>query len=78
MQRKGLTNEEIKKACEISGAYSLHEQHLKIPPPLPIPVNGNQMQLTFFYKIKEILHSLAIFSIVGYALYKLYEVNYYL
>ncbi|XP_044755716.1 peroxisomal membrane protein PEX14 [Coccinella septempunctata] len=73
LQRKGLTNEEIEKACEISGAYLLHEQQLRVPPPLPISVNGNQKQLTFFYKIREILHSLVIFSFVGYALYKLYE-----
>ncbi|XP_045473881.1 peroxisomal membrane protein PEX14 isoform X1 [Harmonia axyridis] len=73
LQRKGLTNDEIKKACELSGAYQQHEQQMKIPPPLPIAMNGNQLQLTFFHKLKEILHNLAVLSIVGYTLYKLYQ-----
>lgn len=75
LQRKGLTNDEIKKACELSGAYQQHEQQMKIPPPLPIAMNGNQLQLTFFHKLKEILHNLAVLSIVGYTLYKFYQVK---
>lgn len=75
LQRKGLTNEEIKKACELSGAYSQHEQIQSNPPPLPapIPMCKNFAQLSFFDKLKEIVHSAAVFSIVGYVLYKIYE-----
>ncbi|KAL3270001.1 hypothetical protein HHI36_009058 [Cryptolaemus montrouzieri] len=74
LRRKGLTDEEIERACELSGAYKQqHEQQLIRPPLPPLHINRNQMQLTFFEKLREIIHSMAIFSIVGYALYKIYE-----
>ncbi|KAJ8945166.1 hypothetical protein NQ318_001632 [Aromia moschata] len=79
LQRKGLTDQEIQMACEKSGAYDHHEQQNRLPPPLP-PVsnmitsyNPYQVQSSFFNRLQEVVHSIAIFSIVAYVIHKFYE-----
>lgn len=87
LQRKGLTDQEIQLACEKSGAYALHEQQKSLPPSLPpnlgasavaspyLPFNqGYQVQLSLFDKIRQIVHNIAIFSIVAYVLHSFYQV----
>ncbi|KAK9711495.1 Pex14 N-terminal domain [Popillia japonica] len=72
LQRKGLSDKEIQIACERAGAYSLHEnQSLTLPPP-PVPY-GQQIQISLFDKIKELVHNVALFSAVIYALYTFYR-----
>ncbi|XP_017780009.1 PREDICTED: peroxisomal membrane protein PEX14 isoform X2 [Nicrophorus vespilloides] len=78
LQRKGLTDEEVQMACERSGAYEMHENQSRVPPPLPaqlpIPYNTyTRMEVSIFHRIRNAVHNAAIFSIVGYALYKFYE-----
>lgn len=78
LQRKGLTNEEIQLACEKSGAYNQHE--LQSQPIInsisPRNVNFNsQVQIPIFYRIREIFHNIAIFSIVAYVIHKFYQVR---
>nr|CAH7733401.1 unnamed protein product [Callosobruchus chinensis] len=87
LRRKGLTDKEIQIACDKSGAYTRHEeQQRRLPPPLPTsmstvcnhPMYG-QMQLSWFDRIREILHNLAILTIVAYVVQKFYQVyNLYL
>lgn len=83
LQRKGLTFEEIQAACERSGAYQHHQQQQQqnmapaLPPPLSLSVPYNnsvypQMPLTLFDRIREIVHNIAIFSIVAYFVHKFY------
>lgn len=79
LQRKGLTDQEIQLACEKSGAYNYYEVQSQIlPPPVSIisnlPRYNSQVQLSFFDKIREVVHNIAIFSIVAYVLQKLYQV----
>lgn len=85
LQRKGLTDQEIQVACERSGAYILHnaEQNRITPPPPPTPYTGvpipsghygQLQQISIFQKIKEVVHSAALFSIVIYAAYAFYKV----
>lgn len=81
LKRKGLTDEEIRLACEKSGAYAYHEQRLRAPPPLP-PSNSiigysnvGNVQISLFNRIREIVHNVAIFSFVAYIVYKFYEVS---
>ncbi|CAG9856758.1 unnamed protein product [Phyllotreta striolata] len=78
LQRKGLTDQEIQMACEKSGAYALHEQQIRLPPPLPSNKliqyhSQSQMHLSVFDRVREILHNIAIFSIVAYVINKFYE-----
>uniref|UniRef100_A0A6P7FEX8 Peroxisomal membrane protein PEX14 n=1 Tax=Diabrotica virgifera virgifera TaxID=50390 RepID=A0A6P7FEX8_DIAVI len=80
LQRKGLTDREIQLACEKAGAYVLHEQQNRLPPPLPqpsaisrYPMYGQPMQLTLFDRIREVVHNIALFSIVAYVIHKFYE-----
>ncbi|VEN47594.1 unnamed protein product [Callosobruchus maculatus] len=81
LRRKGLTDKEIQIACDKSGAYTRHEeQQRRLPPPLSTsmstvcnhPMYG-QMQLSWFDRIREILHNLAILSIVAYVVQKFYQ-----
>ncbi|CAH0555829.1 unnamed protein product [Brassicogethes aeneus] len=81
LQRKGLNDPEIKLACERSGAYERHEQMKMQNPPLP-PINNNiisygynqrHLQYSWFDKIREIFHNVAVFSIVAYVIHKFYE-----
>ncbi|KAI4461606.1 peroxisomal membrane protein pex14 [Holotrichia oblita] len=61
LQRKGLSDKEIQIACERAGAYSLLEnQSLTLPPP-PLPY-GQQIQISTFDRIKELVHNVALFS----------------
>lgn len=83
-----MSDREIQIACERSGAYVLHAEQNRVapPPPPPLPYAygapftmsnyGQIQQITFFQKIKEIVHSTALFGIVFYAIYKLYQVTY--
>ncbi|XP_068899499.1 peroxisomal membrane protein PEX14 isoform X2 [Tenebrio molitor] len=80
LKRKGLTEEEIRLACEKSGAYSYHEQRSRGPPALPPTINPlvpypttGPVQISLFDRIREIVHNVAIFSFVGYIVYKFYE-----
>ncbi|CAG9828904.1 unnamed protein product [Diabrotica balteata] len=81
LQRKGLTDREIQLACEKAGAYAVHEQQKRLPPPLPqpssaisnYPMYGQPLQLTLFDRIREVVHNIALFSIVAYIIHKFYE-----
>ncbi|CAH1986576.1 unnamed protein product [Acanthoscelides obtectus] len=82
LRRKGLTDNEIQIACDKSGAYTRHEeQQRRLPPSLPPsmgtvcnhPMYG-QMQLSWFDRVREILHNIAILSIVAYVIQKFYQV----
>ncbi|XP_056637041.1 peroxisomal membrane protein PEX14 isoform X1 [Diorhabda sublineata] len=80
LQRKGLTDKEIQLACEKSGTYVLHDQQNRLPPPLPqpnmlnnYPLYSKPLQLTVFDRIREVLHNIAVFSIVAYVIHKFYE-----
>lgn len=82
LQRKGLSDREIQIACEKSGAYAYHEQQNVSPlPPLSNAVTNykshNIIQLSFFDRIREIVHNIAIFSIVAYVIHKFYQVSNY-
>lgn len=75
-----MTDKEIQLACEKSGAYEIHEEKQKSnPPPLPqsniYQYSNNQISLTFFDRLREIVHNIAIFSIVAYIVHKFYEVS---
>jgi len=79
LQRRGLTEQEIRVACERSGAYVHHEQN-QVAPPLPPPSNMitsfrgyGQVQISLFDKIREIVHNFAIFSITAYVIHTLYK-----
>lgn len=81
LQRKGLTDQEIQIACEKSGAYNQYEVQSQLPQTTPIISNSSsfypqnyQVQLSFFDRIREVVHNIAIFSIVAYVLQKLYQV----
>lgn len=80
LQRKGLTDHEIQLACEKSGAYNNYEVQSQISPASifsnsPRYNSQNyQVQLSFFDRIREVIHNIAIFSIVAYAFQKLYQV----
>ncbi|KAJ3643199.1 hypothetical protein Zmor_025923 [Zophobas morio] len=79
LKRKGLTDEEIRSACEKSGAYAYHEQKSRTPPPLPgstnplVPYGTGTVQLSLFDRIRELVHNVAIFSFAAYVVYKFYE-----
>ncbi|KAK9881678.1 hypothetical protein WA026_017194 [Henosepilachna vigintioctopunctata] len=74
LRRKGLTEEQIRQACELSGAYSYHDNVSRISPPLPPSLMGRHLvPLTFFDKLKDTIHNVALFSVVGYGLYKIYQ-----
>lgn len=78
LQRKGLTDKEIQIACERSGAYALHEnQNIALPPlPSPGPVSipfRQETQISTFHRIKELVHNVALFSAVIYAIYTFYN-----
>lgn len=78
LQRKGLTDKEIQVACERAGAYVLHDKQTREPPALPIPIQSNvytsQVQpISYFDKFKEIVHNVALFSAVAYAIYMFYK-----
>ncbi|KAG5894364.1 hypothetical protein JTB14_031924 [Gonioctena quinquepunctata] len=80
LQRKGLTDQEIQVACEKSGAYARHEEQNRLPPPLPLTPSfasnqlyRNQVQLSVFDRLRDIVHNIAIFSIVAYVIHKFYE-----
>lgn len=81
LQRKGLTDQEIQLACEKSGAYEHHEQQNIVAPSLPPLSNtitnyrSHMVQLSFFDRIREIVHNVAIFSIVAYVIHKFYQVS---
>lgn len=80
LQRKGLTDKEIQLACEKSGAYQHFETQSHKAPPVPTNISSsnfyshNQVQLSFFDRIREIVHNIAIFSIVAYIVHKFYQV----
>lgn len=81
LQRKGLTDQEIQLACEKSGAYNNYEVQSQIPPSASLFLNSPRhnsqnypVHLSFFDRIKEVVHNIAIFSIVAYTLQKLYQV----
>lgn len=78
LRRKGLTDKEIQVACERAGAYVLHDQQTREPPAIPFPIHSNlhtsQIQpISLFDKFKEIVHNVAIFSAVAYAIYMFYK-----
>ncbi|KAL1498327.1 hypothetical protein ABEB36_009140 [Hypothenemus hampei] len=83
LQRRGLTEEEIRVACEKSGAYEHHEQqltHSSSPilssqsPNAVSPYHGyGRIQISWFDRTREIVHSIAIFSIVAYVIRKFYD-----
>lgn len=79
LQRKGLTDQEIQIACEKSGAYNQYELQSHKIPPVPISTSfanysNQQIQLPLFHRIREVLHNIAIFSIVAYIVHKFYQV----
>ncbi|XP_060528559.1 peroxisomal membrane protein PEX14 isoform X3 [Cylas formicarius] len=76
LQRRGLTEEEIRIACEKSGAYEHHDkqQDFQVISTQPYNAPANiYSQVTILHKIKEIAHNIAIFSVVAYVIHKLYE-----
>ncbi|CAH1155876.1 unnamed protein product [Phaedon cochleariae] len=79
LQRKGLTDKEIQVACEKSGAYERHQEQSHLPPPRPIvPGTISHYQpypfhLNFFDRLRDLVHNVAIFSIVAYVIHKFYE-----
>lgn len=77
LQRKGLSDREIQIACERSGAYSLHDTQTIAPPRLPNPPMimpyRQQTQISTFDRIREIVHNIALFSAVIYAVYTFYN-----
>ncbi|XP_030754582.1 peroxisomal membrane protein PEX14 isoform X1 [Sitophilus oryzae] len=78
LQRRGLSDEEIRIACEKSGAYTHHEQQLSSPsPPYSYSLNPYQKsmstQITLFDKVRDLVQNIALFSIVAYVLHKFYE-----
>lgn len=79
LQRKGLTDTEIQIACDKSGAYNKHEVQSHVQSPTVGPLNPynpyNQVQYSFFHKIREIVHNIAIFSVVAYVIHKFYQVS---
>lgn len=82
LQKKGLTDQEIQIACERAGSYILHDNQNRISPPpslqhVPIPYSYNNQiaQLSFFDKVKEVVHNMALFSAVVYAVYMFYNVT---
>jgi len=73
LQRKGLTDKEIQIACERSGAYQHENERQANVPPLPRPYYPQpQTQLTIFDRVREVVHSSALFGLVIYAVYKFY------
>lgn len=84
LQKRGLSEDEIRLACERSGAYDHHEQLTSLASIPSIPQSPNTitsyhgygpMQVRWFDRCREIIHSIAIFSIVAYVLKKIYEVG---
>ncbi|XP_019773151.1 peroxisomal membrane protein PEX14 isoform X2 [Dendroctonus ponderosae] len=80
LQNRGLTEEEIRVACERSGAYDHHERVLTPSPPGPHPPNMissyrnyGPLQTSWFSRLRDIVHSIAIFSVVVYAIKKFYD-----
>ncbi|XP_066260950.1 peroxisomal membrane protein PEX14 isoform X1 [Euwallacea similis] len=83
LQRRGLSEDEIRIACEKSGAYDHYEKQLLSPnSPLPTSQPTNMLtsyrgygpiQVSWFDRLREIVHSIAIFSIVAYVVKKFYE-----
>ncbi|KAJ8920107.1 hypothetical protein NQ315_011763 [Exocentrus adspersus] len=81
LQRKGLSDKEIQIACERSGAYAHHDQQTRLPPSPPPPANlitsynphHGLVQLSFFDRVREIVHNIAIFSIVAYVIHRFYQ-----
>lgn len=78
LKRKGLTDREIQVACERSGAYQHHEeqQQTRTAPQLPPPVTYGPLQVSLFDRVREVVHNIAIFSIVAYFIHKIYKVRY--
>ncbi|CAG9760935.1 unnamed protein product [Ceutorhynchus assimilis] len=81
LQKRGLTEDEIRIACERSGAYD-HDKQQIIPPEMPPPLSQNmlasynqygQMRLSLFDRITDIIHRVAMFSIVAYLIKKIYD-----
>ncbi|XP_050310805.1 peroxisomal membrane protein PEX14 isoform X2 [Anthonomus grandis grandis] len=74
LQRRGLTEEEIRVACERSGAYEQHEK-----PSHPPPLSSNMLMsyggghISLFSRIRDVVHSIAVFSVVAYVIKKFYE-----
>lgn len=82
LQNRGLTEEEIRAACERSGAYDHHERAITSSPPMPQTPNmvssyGNYgpLQTSWFSRLRDIVHSIAIFSVVVYVIKKFYDVS---
>lgn len=82
LQRKGLNDREIQTACEKSGAYNHYDKQSQTAPNLPMnsrslnlynPYNY-QVQISLFDRIREIIHNIAIFSIVACVVHKFYQV----
>ncbi|XP_019881838.2 peroxisomal membrane protein PEX14 isoform X2 [Aethina tumida] len=78
LQRKGLTDPEIQLACERSGAYTAHNQNnIPLPPSsltvAPYGYGYRQVQITWFDRLRELVHNVAIFSIVAYVIHKFYQ-----
>lgn len=76
LQRKGLNDDEIRAACERSGAYSYHEQKMTQPlvPGAPMYHHQSSVQITLFQRIQEAVRNIAAFSFVAYIVYKFYQV----
>ncbi|XP_076266355.1 peroxisomal biogenesis factor 14 isoform X1 [Rhynchophorus ferrugineus] len=78
LQRRGLTEEEIRIACERSGAYNHHEQYLSKFPQNPYATNVAYRgyiphQVTLFDRIRNITQNIALFSIVAYIVQKFFR-----
>ncbi|XP_022918730.1 peroxisomal membrane protein PEX14 [Onthophagus taurus] len=75
LQKKGLSQKEVQLACERSGAYdNQNKQQMMQQSVVPMPYPPQQLApLSTFDKIKEIVHNIALVSIVAYAIYKFYE-----
>ncbi|CAG9767553.1 unnamed protein product [Ceutorhynchus assimilis] len=76
LQKRGLTEDEIKVACERSEAYEMQTVSCSgMSPSLPPRIIGEygRLQLSLFDRIRDIVHSVAMFSVVAHLIKKIYD-----
>lgn len=79
---KGLTNEEIKRAFELTSLPSSLDNNqfdltttVNIPPPNQVYPHYLSYQPTLFYKVKEFFNVTALIGTTVYCIYWFYKVN---
>lgn len=81
LRRKGLTEREVQKACEIASAAgntfsTQNDYSVTIPPGQNYSHYPQQaLQPSLFYKLKELLSGVALIAASCYGIYWLYKVS---